>query len=75
VDLVWEIERGRLSRRLVLTWTESGGRPVEQPRRHGFGSILIRRSLSKILSSEVRHEFLPEGVRAEISMPLDESLL
>ncbi len=75
VDLVWEIERGRLSRRLVLTWTESGGRPVEQPRRHGFGSILIRRSLSKILSSEVRHEFLPEGVRAEISMPLDETLL
>lgn len=70
VDLTWSIEGHRRARKLVMVWLESGGPPVEPPRRHGFGSILIRRSLAKVISSEVNHEFLPDGVRAEISMPL-----
>jgi len=72
VDLNWTVERSRQARRLTLTWTEAGGPAVEPPQRHGFGSILIRRSLSKIISSEVKHEFLPGGVRAEVSMPLEQ---
>jgi two-component sensor histidine kinase len=56
----------------VLTWRESGGPKVDQPERQGFGSILIRRSLAKVLSSEVVHEFRSEGVFAEISMPLED---
>lgn len=74
VDLSWKVTGPHHGRRLVLTWLEHGGPPVEEPNRYGFGSILIRRSLSKIISSEVRHEFLPDGVRAEISMPLEELL-
>lgn len=73
VELSWKVDGGRHARRLVLTWLERGGPPVEQPNRYGFGSILIRRSLSKILSSEVKHEFRRDGVRAEISMPLEEN--
>lgn len=33
---------------------------------------VIQRSLGKVLSSNVKHEFLPDGVSAEISMPLDQ---
>ncbi|ANT48655.1 sensor histidine kinase [Mesorhizobium amorphae] len=72
VDLTWKAEGKRGARRLVLTWRESGGPQVEPPDRHGFGSILIRRSLAKVISSEVTHEFRPEGVFAEISMPLED---
>lgn len=72
VDLRWRIEGRNEQRRLVLNWAESGGPPVEPPARQGFGSILIKRSLSKILESEVRHEFPPEGVTAQISLPLEE---
>ncbi|MBZ9678837.1 sensor histidine kinase [Mesorhizobium sp. ES1-1] len=72
VDLGWTTEGGKGNRRLVLTWTESGGPRVAPPERQGFGSILIRRSLAKIISSEVTHEFRPEGVFAEVSMPLEE---
>lgn len=72
VELEWKVEGVRRARRLVLSWTERGGPAVEPPSRYGFGSILIRRSLSKVLASEVRHEFQPDGVRAEISMPLEE---
>lgn len=72
VDLGWRTQGRGDARRLVLTWRESGGPLVAPPDRHGFGSILIRRSLAKVISSEVTHEFRPEGVFAEISMPLEE---
>lgn len=72
VDLDWKTQGRKGGRRLVLTWRESGGPEVSAPERHGFGSILIRRSLAKVISSEVTHEFRPEGVFAEISMPLED---
>ncbi|MBZ9659222.1 GAF domain-containing protein [Mesorhizobium sp. ESP-6-4] len=74
VDLDWKTQGRKGARRLVLTWRESGGPRVEPPDRQGFGSILIRRSLAKVIDSEVTHEFRPEGVFAEISMPLEPSL-
>ncbi|WP_137930762.1 sensor histidine kinase [Mesorhizobium comanense] len=72
VDLDWKTQGRKGNRRLVLTWRESGGPEVAPPERHGFGSILIRRSLAKVISSEVTHEFRREGVFAEISMPLED---
>jgi len=73
VDLFWRLDREQADKRLVITWREHGGPHVTQPEKEGFGSILIRRSLAKILSSTVTHEYRPEGVAAEISMVLDES--
>lgn len=70
VAVSWVIQGGKGERRLALDWTESGGPEVSPPTHHGFGSILIRRGLAKVISSEVRHEYLPEGVRAQVSMPL-----
>lgn len=74
VDLEWKAQGRKGARRLVLTWRESGGPEVELPDRHGFGSILIRRSLAKVIDSEVTHEYRPDGVFAEISMPLEQLL-
>jgi two-component sensor histidine kinase len=72
IDLDWKVQGRKGARRLLLAWRESGGPRVAPPERHGFGSILIRRSLAKVISSEVTHEFRPDGVIAEISMPLDD---
>jgi two-component sensor histidine kinase len=74
VDLQWKTQGRKGARRLVLTWRESGGPDVAPPDRHGFGSILIRRSLAKVLDSNVSHEYRPDGVFAEISMPLEQVL-
>ena len=74
VDLDWRTKGPKGARRLVLTWRESGGPQVEPPDRQGFGSILIRRGLAKVIDSDVTHEFRPDGVFAEISMPLEPSL-
>ena len=73
VAVSWTVQGVKGNRRLSLEWIESGGPPVTPPAHHGFGSILIRRSLAKVLSSEVRHEYLPGGVEARISMPLGET--
>jgi two-component sensor histidine kinase len=72
VDLAWEINETETGRsHLEISWRERGGPAVEPPQHQGFGSILIQRSLSKVLSSSVKHEFPPEGVTAHISMPLE----
>lgn len=73
VVVSWVIQGSRSDKRLVLDWTESGGPEVTPPKHHGFGSILIRRSLAKVIASEVRHEYLPEGVHARIALPLGET--
>lgn len=73
VNLDWSVAGAEPERKLLLTWTESGGPAVEPPVRQGFGSILIRRSLAKVIASEVSHEFRPEGVYAAISLPLEAS--
>ena len=55
---------------LNMTWHEVGGPPVNPNGRRGFGSVLIERSLDKILGSSVHVEYLPKGVTAVIRMPL-----
>ncbi|OLP62313.1 histidine kinase [Xaviernesmea oryzae] len=60
-------EGGRV---LHLTWTEVGGPLVQEPQRRGFGSILIERSLDKVMGSSVKVEYLPDGVTAIIRLPL-----
>jgi PAS domain S-box-containing protein len=55
---------------LHLTWTEVGGPPVEEPSRRGFGSILIERSLDKVMGSSVKVEYLPAGLTAIVRLPL-----
>ncbi len=50
----------------VIEWVESGGPPVKPPHEGGFGTILIARSLDKIVGSSVEVDYLPEGLRARI---------
>jgi hypothetical protein len=45
---------------------------VEKPEDYGLGARLIERSLAKVLDSEVRLRFDPDGVAADIWMPLPE---
>lgn len=53
-----------------LSWVERGGPPVEEPENNGFGSIMIERSLDKIMGSNVTLSFVPDGVEAVIRMPV-----
>lgn len=74
VSLDWQTETRDEECWLEITWQEQGGPHVRTPDRTGFGSILIRRSLGKLLSSDVQHEFRPDGVYARISIVVDMSV-
>jgi PAS domain S-box-containing protein len=56
--------------RLQLTWTESGGPPVHEPSRRGFGTRMIERGLAAELGGTVRIAFAREGLVCTVDAPL-----
>jgi two-component sensor histidine kinase len=70
VELVWLADRQCSPPRLKLRWKEHGGPLVEPPRRRGFGTRLIERSLAQDLGGKARIEFAPAGVVCTIDTPL-----
>lgn len=52
-----------------LLWTESGGPPVSPPRRTGFGSVLINRSVPYELGGEAKLDYSTQGMRAHFLIP------
>jgi two-component sensor histidine kinase len=66
VAIAWTVDEDRLR----LEWRESGGPPVEPPKRRGFGSRLIERGLDADLGGSAALRFEPEGLRCEIEASL-----
>ncbi len=52
-----------------LSWTESGGPPVLQPKHRGFGSTLIERALAMETGGKASVQYVSEGVVCEMSLP------
>ncbi len=67
VDVEWSRIAGP---RLKLAWRESGGPRVSPPKRRGFGSRLLERSLASDLDGEVQLAFEPSGLICLIEAPL-----
>jgi light-regulated signal transduction histidine kinase (bacteriophytochrome)/CheY-like chemotaxis protein len=63
-----EVRRGDTGD-LEILWRESGGPPVKPPKRRGFGSTIIERSLPHELGGEASIEYKLEGVRARFCVP------
>jgi two-component sensor histidine kinase/PAS domain-containing protein len=77
VSLTWERYRpgaaggeSEARERIRLEWRETGGPPVSEPSRRGFGSRLVERGLAAEMGGEVAMEFRPEGLRCLIDAPL-----
>ncbi len=72
VTAEWSLAEGQGGGRLVFIWQEEGGPVIDHPpRRKGFGSLLIERTLAYDLNGEVTLDFAPAGLRAVINLPLD----
>jgi len=69
IAIDWALAEAADGARLRLTWRESGGPPVTEPARRGFGSRLLERGLSAELKGQVRLRFPPEGLVCEIDAP------
>jgi len=55
---------------LRLRWLETDGPHVDVPKRRGFGTVLIERSLRYALGGEAQLVFAPAGLTCNIYLPL-----
>jgi PAS domain S-box-containing protein len=67
--LNWKVS-GDAQPRLTMVWEERGGPQVAAPKRQGFGSRLVSRSLAQELNAQVILDFKPEGLVCSIDAPL-----
>ncbi|MEZ0171601.1 sensor histidine kinase [Microvirga sp. TS319] len=71
LELSWAVvESEDRPAHLRIRWSETGGPPVQPPKRQGFGSRLIRRSIESELNGTMVLTFGPTGVSYDISIPL-----
>ncbi|MBB3018624.1 PAS domain S-box-containing protein [Microvirga lupini] len=70
IRVAWAFEGIEDGDRLVIRWVERGA-PLsgQEPRRRGFGTELIERTLAYDLDGEAMLTFGPDGVRCTISLP------
>ncbi|MDO7843523.1 HWE histidine kinase domain-containing protein [Sphingomonas immobilis] len=54
---------------LIFTWQEVGGPPVTPPKRKGFGTTIVNRSVPYDLGGEASIDYAPDGVRATFCIP------
>jgi len=70
LEVNWAVG-GEGERLLHIKWAEHNGPPVAPPTREGFGSRLLSRVLPTQANATVKMNFLPTGLHASISLPLD----
>jgi len=68
ISLRWHVIEAE--NRVELHWQETGGPTVQEPKRKGFGTSLIERTLSRGSGNRVDLTFPPEGVQCRISLAL-----
>jgi PAS domain S-box-containing protein len=64
----WEV-RTNGEKNLILNWSETGAPRVDAPRRRGFGSTLIERTI-KGHGGKVSTRYGSDGIAVKISMPI-----
>lgn len=76
VAVNWDVGQDGATPRLLIDWREQGGpRLAKPPKRRGFGTELLERTLAFELKAETRLDFEPTGLRCTIALPLSERLL
>lgn len=62
VTLIWKLATENGKRHFELEWRESGGPPVKQPTTEGFGSRVIRHSVTHEPNGRIFVDYRPDGV-------------
>ncbi|MCS3449461.1 MULTISPECIES: CheR family methyltransferase [Bradyrhizobium] len=70
IDVSWRIDDAAKPRQLVFNWRERSGPEVAPPRRRGFGSDLLERTLEFEFKGKSTLEFNPSGLHCTIAIPM-----
>ena len=76
VEVIWSMHRPPSGKRVLeINWREHGGPPVTPPKRQGFGSRLLEKSLRHEFGCTVTLSFAPTGLECRICLPLTSNVL
>jgi two-component sensor histidine kinase len=67
LDVRWTVKNGDGEPEITITWAESGGPRIREPRQKGFGSRLIEGSVAGNLGGKLTFDYAPEGLRCTIT--------
>jgi PAS domain S-box-containing protein len=70
VEVSWSVQRTEQGLTLLFDWKERKGPPHKRNRRPGFGSKLIHTVIERQLNGRVQQSFGPDGMEAELTIPL-----
>jgi two-component sensor histidine kinase len=71
VNVSWAIAPRDSGRRVEIEWLEQGGPSVSAPNRSGFGTRVLRSTLSNANEGNVDLTFEPDGLRCRMSFLID----
>jgi len=69
IAIEWRLTPAEQGGGLEIVWRESNGPKVGEPRRRGFGSMVIEHNLARALDAEVELSFRAEGLKCRIAVP------
>jgi PAS domain S-box-containing protein len=70
----WDMVESGGRKHVRFVWQETGGPPVAQPRRKGFGAMVIERFIAVTFGGHVESLFLPEGFCWTLEIPAEHLL-
>lgn len=68
--ITWSVANGVRAPTLVINWQETGGPPVSEPQRFGFGSRLLQHGIARQFKGSTRLDYDPSGLRCTMEIPL-----
>jgi two-component system CheB/CheR fusion protein len=71
VDVSWRVDDAADPTQLIFDWREKGGPSVTSPRRKGFGSELLERTLAFELKGKTTLTYNGSGLHCTIAIPLN----
>ncbi|HUI97611.1 MAG TPA: PAS domain S-box protein [Xanthobacteraceae bacterium] len=74
VTIRWGLTESGGRKFVRFVWQESGGPPVAQPLRKGFGAMVIERFIAVTFGGHVESLFLPEGFCWTLEIPAEHLL-
>lgn len=66
----WRVNGKGARKTLALTWSEASGENLSAPEKTGFGTRLIDMNITRELGGTISREYLGNGLRVEIEIPL-----
>jgi two-component system CheB/CheR fusion protein len=71
IDVSWRLDDAADPTQLIFDWRERGGPPVTAPRRKGFGSEMLERTLAFEFKAKTTLIFNAQGLHCTIAVPLN----